>query len=135
MIFLSIFESELLQAYKDEEPIYTIFISEQRMTTTPPSYSDPVLELMNQFGDVLPNELPKHLSPTRTIQHQVDLILGSTLPNFLHYRLNLKVQQVLESIIEDLLRKKLIQPSLCPRAVATLIVPKQDEKWILCVDS
>ena len=37
--------------------------------------------LINEFGDVFPNELPDELPPLQDIQHQIDLVLGSSLPN------------------------------------------------------
>ena len=37
--------------------------------------------LMEEFADVFPVELPNELSPLRDIQHQIDLVPGSSLPN------------------------------------------------------
>lgn len=38
-------------------------------------------------------------------------------------------------MMEELIRKQFIQPSLSPCAVPVLIVPKKNGKWRLCIDS
>ena len=37
--------------------------------------------LMEEFADVFLMELPDELPPLRDIQHQIDLVSGSSLPN------------------------------------------------------
>ena len=47
-----------------------------------------VVPILKEFAQVFPDELPDQLPPMRDIQHAIDLVLGATLPNLLHYRLN-----------------------------------------------
>ena len=43
---------------------------------------DPKLrELLKEFKDVFPSELPFGLPPKRGIEHQIDLIPGAPIPN------------------------------------------------------
>ena len=47
-----------------------------------------VQELLQEFGDVFPKEISLGLPPLKGIEHQIDLVLGVSLPNRLAYRTN-----------------------------------------------
>ena len=47
-----------------------------------------VATILHEFEDVFPEDLPGDLPPMRDIQHEIDLVPGSSLPNLSHYRLN-----------------------------------------------
>jgi len=60
--------------------------------TIPPLETIPlkVQELLQEFGDVFPKEILSGLPPLRGIEHQINLVLGTSLPNRPSYRTNLK---------------------------------------------
>jgi hypothetical protein len=49
-----------------------------------------ITNLLQEFKDIFPAEIPLGLPPLRGIEHQIDLILGAMLPNHVAYRTNLE---------------------------------------------
>ena len=41
--------------------------------------------MLEEFQDIMLDEMPKQLPPMRDMQHAIDLIPGSTLPTLPHY--------------------------------------------------
>ena len=54
----------------------------------PSSLPAAVTNLLQEYKDVFPAEIPPGLPPLRGIEHQIDLIPGATLPNRAAYRTN-----------------------------------------------
>lgn len=54
----------------------------------PPSLPPTVAYILQKFANVFPSEIPLGLPPISGIEHQIDLILGASLPNRAPYRTN-----------------------------------------------
>ena len=60
-----------------------------------------VEKLLSEFEDIFSNEGPIGLPPIRGIEHQIDFILGASLPNRLAYRTNPEETKEIESQVQD----------------------------------
>ncbi|XP_074298964.1 uncharacterized protein LOC141629955 [Silene latifolia] len=91
--------------------------------------------LLEEFRDVFPDELPDGLPPLRGIEHQIDLIPGTTLPNKPAYRCNPKEAKELHRQVQEFIDRGYVQESLSTCAVPALLVPKKEGTWRMCIDS
>ncbi|XP_010485073.1 PREDICTED: uncharacterized protein LOC104763395 [Camelina sativa] len=66
-----------------------------------------VQAVLDQYKDVFPEEIPPGLPPIRGIEHQIDLVPGSALPNKPAYRMNPEESKELEKQVRDLMDKGL----------------------------
>ena len=61
--------------------------------------------ILEEFADIVSEEILFGLSPMRDIQHQIDLILGLALPNKPTFRMSLKENEELKKQVDDLFDK------------------------------
>ncbi|KAI0511898.1 hypothetical protein KFK09_012532 [Dendrobium nobile] len=127
--------SALLQDSKQNRVLFALVVKENTHLSSEGVMNPEVQQLLQQFPEIAPNALPATLPPLRALQHQIDLIPGANLPNQPHYKLSPKDHESLQQLVDELLEKKLIQPSLSPCAVPALLVPKKDGSWRMCMDS
>jgi len=69
------------------------------------------------------------LPPIRGIEHQIDFVLGVSIPNRSAYRSNLEETRELQRQVEELMSKGYIRESMSPCAVLVLLIPKKDKTW------
>ncbi|GJU02793.1 hypothetical protein Tco_1113131 [Tanacetum coccineum] len=94
-----------------------------------------VQPLLREFADVIPNDIPPGLPAMRDIQHCIDFIPGSVIPNRPAYRMNPKEFAKLHRQVTELLEKGLIRESMSSCAVPALLVPKHGGTFRMCIDS
>ena len=80
------------------------------------------------------DDLLDKLPSKRSISHHIDFILGSSLPNEVSYWMSHKDNKEIRKQVHELLDKGLIQESLSPYAVPTILAPKKGGEWRMCRD-
>jgi hypothetical protein len=63
------------------------------------------------------------------------MIPGESLPNKATYRLKPQENEEVKRQVQDLFDKGLVRESLSPCAVPTVLIPKKDGGWRMCIDS
>eukprot|EP00253_Pinus_taeda_P004110 PITA_04110 len=94
-----------------------------------------VQRLLQDFGDIVVDDLPDELPPRRGISHSINFIPGASLPNKAAYRMSRKDHEEIRKQVQELLDKGLIQESMSPCAVPTVLAPKKGVEWRMCTDS
>ena len=101
---------------------------------TPSSLPPAVTNILQEYNDAFPKDIPPGLPPLRGIEHQIDLIPGASLPNRAPYRTNPEETKEIQCQVQELLDKGYVRESLSPCAVPVILVPKKDGSWRMCVD-
>jgi hypothetical protein len=129
---------ELLKEVKKDQEMQFFFIGKPRFILTRNSMNDlhvKVQELLDEFVEIVVDEIPHALPPIRSISHHIELILGEIFLNKEAYKLTPRDNEEVKEQVQDLLDKGLIKESLSPCAVPTVLSPKKDGGWRLCIYS
>jgi hypothetical protein len=129
---------ELLKEVKKKEDTQFIVVRKPRIVLTSTRVDDlpeEIQKLLEEFVDIVVDELPCSLPPIRSISHHIDLIPGASLPNKAAYRLTPQENEEVKRQVQDLMDKGLIRESLSPCVVPTVLSPKKDGGWRMCTDS
>ena len=93
--------------------------------------NDPaVRQLVNQFKDIFPDNLPVGLPPKRVIDHQIKLKPDAVPTNSHSYRMSQTELAALRKQLDELLSQRFIEPSLSEWGSPVLFVKK---KQVNCV--
>ncbi|XP_059289010.1 uncharacterized protein LOC132042506 [Lycium ferocissimum] len=108
-----------------------LLLNANQATSTLPSS---ISSLLQEYETLFPEEMPDGLPPLRGIEHQIDFVPGSQIPNKPAYRSNPEEIKELQRQVDELLKKGLVKESLSPCAVPVILVPKKDGTWRMCID-
>src|SRR6266540_957305 len=129
-------KSELRDLEQGNDGCYALICKETlfSLDNIPASLPPAIANLLQEYEDVFPAEIPPGLPPMRGIEHQIDLIPGASLPNRAAYRTNPEETREIQRQVQELLDKGYVRESLSPYSIPVLLVPKKDGTWRMCVD-
>ena len=87
-----------------------------------------VQAILTEFLDVFPKDLPSGLSPTRDIDHRIELVPGAKRPHRTPHRMSPQGLDELKKQLADLTEKDYIQPSISPFAVVRPLCPQKGRR-------
>jgi hypothetical protein len=129
---------ELLKEVKKKEDTQFIMVKKPRIVLTSTRVDDlpkEIQKLLEEFADIVVDELPCSLPSIISISHHIDLILGASLPNKAAYRLTPQENEEVKRQVQDLMDKGLVRERLSPCVVPTVLIPKKDGGWRMCTNS
>jgi hypothetical protein len=93
-----------------------------------------IKQVLKEFPDVMPTELPEDLPLRRRVDHVIEVMPGVEPPAKAPYRMNHEELKELKVQLEGLLAKGYIKPSKSPYGAPVLFVHKKDGTLRMCVD-
>jgi hypothetical protein len=129
---------ELHKEFNKKEDTQFIVVRKPRIVLTNTRIDElpeEIQEFLEEFFDIVVDELPHSLPSIRSISHHINIIPGSSLPNKVAYRLTPQENEEVKRQVQDLMDKGLIRERLSPCVVPTVLSPKKDGGWRMCTVS
>jgi hypothetical protein len=120
---------ELLSEVKKEQEMQFVEVRKPKVILTincMEGMPEEVQELLENFDDIIVDELLSSLTPIRSISHHIDLISGVSLLNKAAYILTPQKNEEVKRQVQDLLDKGLVKEILSPCAIPVVLSPKKD---------
>jgi hypothetical protein len=93
-----------------------------------------IKRVLDEFSDVMPEELPKDLPPRRRVDHAIEVMPGVAPPAKAPYRMSHEELKEFKVQLEELLAKGYIKLSKSPYGAPIFFVHKKDGTLRMCVD-
>ncbi len=107
---------------------------EPKETTKLVSFPKCVEQVLDEFLDVMPEELPDDLPSRRQVDHAIKVMPGVAPPAKAPYQMNHEELKELKVQLEELLAKGYIKLSKSPYGAPVFFVHKKDGTLRMCVD-
>ena len=105
--------------------LQSVALNMDGFTSTPPE----IQKVLDMFKDIFSE--PTTLPPQRSCDHRIPLLLGTTPPNVIPYRVPHARRDEMERQVHTLLASKIIRASQSPYAAPTILFRKTDTTWRL----
>jgi hypothetical protein len=129
-------ESEVKRDFLEDQPMSFIVCKESYLNLDETNQSLPsfAVFLLQESEDVFLEKMLSVLPPIRGIEHQIDFIPRTVIPNQPVYKSHPKETKELQRQVGKLMRRGYMRENMSSCAVPVLLVPKKDGPWRMCVD-
>ncbi|KAL0434685.1 UNVERIFIED_CONTAM: Retrovirus-related Pol polyprotein from transposon gypsy [Sesamum radiatum] len=93
-----------------------------------------IKKLLKEFEDVMPDKLPRKLSPKRAVDHEIELVPGTKPPARAPYRMTQPELVELRKQLKDILESGIIKPAKSSYGAPVLFQKKADGSLRMCCD-
>ncbi|KAK8658467.1 hypothetical protein V6N13_036673 [Hibiscus sabdariffa] len=93
-----------------------------------------IRRVLEEYQDVMPDQLPYGLPPRRSVDHEIELLPGSKPHARCPYRMSPPELAELRKQLDELLQSGFIRPSKAPFGAPVLFQKKHDGSLRLCID-
>lgn len=83
----------IVTTYKEIQTLLSVVT--KKVSSTECQIPVEIQQLLGEYYDICSSELPPSLPPMPNIQHCIDFILGTSLPNLAHYKMSPKEHETL----------------------------------------
>ena len=116
---------QMCQVKESDHTITTLVQCSKVETTDPP---EPIMDILNEFSDVFPNELPNTLPPSRVVDFAITMKPGMRPKAHVgQFRISPTEEKLLEEFCEACLSKGWIKVSNSPWISRIFCVPKRND--------
>eukprot|EP00253_Pinus_taeda_P005154 PITA_05154 len=119
---------ELLQEIGKGEEMHFAVIRRLKIILTSTDLDDlpkEIKTLLNDFADIIVDELLNAIPPIKSISHHIDLIPEASFPNKAAYKLTPKENAEVGRQVQELMDNGIIRESLSPCAIPIVLSPKK----------
>ncbi|XP_019238284.1 PREDICTED: uncharacterized protein LOC109218379 [Nicotiana attenuata] len=125
---------QIVKGFKRGEATFLAAVSEIEEDKVDEALLPCVQQVLEENKDVMPEELPKCLTPRREVDYQIELISGAKPPAMGPYRMAPPELEELRKQLKELLEARHVRPSKAPFGAPVLFQKKQDGSLRLCID-
>ena len=118
-----------MRALREPNSMFFVLLCKESLLSTndlPSTLPSVVLDLLQAYKNAFPEEVAPELPPKRGIEHHIDLVPRSPLPNRPPYRINPEKTKEIQHQVQELLDKGYVRESFSPCAVPVILVLKRD---------
>jgi hypothetical protein len=136
---LSLINSGQMKRIVNVSKRYLLMVAKAKDTVGIDTFKDCDTKLKDALAIIVSNydeifQVLKGLPPKRQVEHEIQLQQDVPLPNIGMYRLLVLENAEIKKQVQELVEQGVIRPSASPCGSPTILVPKKDGTWHMCMD-